>query len=565
MKQFRAYLRPYQNVLLRLCLIEFFRGLSILGMAAAMTEIIESVLSEIKTEAAPIFLALLFSMVCRVLLEYLAEEQTGALSAAVQFDCRKKLHRKLCGGSSEPVETGRLLTLALETVESFDEAVCRVLPDLISCLVLLPLLFFVILLPDPLTAGLFLLTLPVAPILLYLIGRVTRERNAEAWREQGRLTAGFHELLRGVTTLKMFGQLNSAAERLRTLSETSAEAALRVLQLAFLSAFALELATTLSIALIAVNVGLRLLYGSLEFFPAFLALLLAPEFYRPIRQGGASFHAAMKAKEAADALRYFLAEKEPLPRETHVERTRMPPGVTAEGLRFCYPGQISPVLNGLDLTLEAGTTTVLAGTSGSGKSTLLALLAGQAEPQQGRIAWNGLPASQMDRGSFYRCIAYVPQEPYVFQAALRDNLTMFCSVEEKKVWEALETAGLADWAKKLPLGLDTEMGGLGRNGLSRGQLHRLGFARAVLQDPYFLLLDEVTAGLDEEGERQMLRALEKFCYRRTVLMTAHRRAVLEQAPRILLLDGGKVAAEGRYEDLKEILMSQGTITEGKIL
>ncbi len=552
MKGIPAELKSHRRELLQLCFLEFLRGAAILWMAGALTQLAEISLLNRDGEAAPIFPALLFSMSARFVLEYLAGKTAGRLSLEVQRVCRERIHAALCRGRFGSMESGKLLLLALERVESLEDVFRQVLPDLISCVILLPMLLFVMLWLDPLTALIFLVTLPIAPFLLYLIGRVTKERNREAWQEQEKLNEGFHGFLRGAAVLKIFGQVRSAMERLRILSDTSAEAVLRVLQIAFLSAFALELITTLSIALIAVNVGLRLLSGYLDFFPAFFSLLLAPEFYQPIRRGGAAFHAGMKAKEAAEVLREFWGRK-PALGKSHVEKIMMPPEVRAEGLSFSYPDRMANVLENVNLTLDPGSTVVLAGASGSGKSTLLTLLAGLAEPQEGRILLNGLPLADMERESLSRCIAYVPQEPHIFQASLRDNLTLFHPAEEERIWSALEEAGLADWAKALPGGLEAEFGGLGGKGLSSGQLHRLGFARALLREPSLVLLDEPTGGLDEEGEQQMLRALEKFCYRRTVLMTAHRRAMLEWAPCIVLLDGGRILDEGRYEDLKEVL------------
>ncbi len=545
-------MKSHRRELLHLCLLEFLRGAAILWMAASLTRLTEISLLHPSGEAAPIFLALLFTMLARCLLEYPAGKAAGKLSLEVQRDCRERLHAALCSGSSGGPGSGKLLLLALERVESFEDVFRRVLPNLISCAILLPMLLAVMLLLDPLTALIFLVTLPIAPFLLYLIGKVTKERNREAWQEQERLNEGFHGLLRGAGVLKLFGQVKSAMERLRKLSDTSAEAVLRVLQIAFVSAFALELITTLSIALIAVNVGLRLLSGSLDFFTAFFALLLAPEFYQPIRQGGSSFHAGMKAKEAADALKEFW-EQVPASGNKHAEKIMMPPEVRVEGVSFSYPDRMAPVLEGISLILPAGSTTVLAGSSGSGKSTLLTLLAGLAEPQKGGIFLSDLPLAAMERDSLSRHIAYVPQEPHIFQASLRENLTLFHSMEDERLWTALEDCGLAAWAESLPGRLDTEMGGLKGKGLSSGQLHRLGFARAMLRDPWLVLLDEPTAGLDEEGEQKMLRVLEKFCRRRTVLMTAHRRSMLERAQRILLLDGGRIVSEGSYEDLKEVL------------
>lgn len=549
MKRIYALIKPYGSRVSRLCLLELLRGSAVLAMAAAMTELIEPLLLGEKREAAPVFLALLLALLLRILAEYMAANEVSSLSLSVQGECRNKLHKSLCSRRTVEIESGRLLTLALETVESFDDVFRHVLPNLVSCVVLIPMLFVAMLILDPLTAGILLLTIPIAPILLYLIGRMTREGNADAWRQQNRLNEGFHELLKGITTFKIFGQLKSSMDRLRCLSETSSEAVLRVLQLAFISSFVLELITTLSIALIAVNVGIRLLSVGIDFFTAFFALMLAPEFYRPIRQVGISFHAGMKAREAAEALRAFEAGGRVSSK--HIEQIRMPPSVQVDGVSFCYPDQASPVLKNISMTLEAGTTTVLAGTSGSGKSTLLALLAGLMEPQKGNITLDGLQISKMDEASFYRYVSYVPQEPYIFAASLRDNLTMFHSVDDEQIKGVLVEAGLESWVMSLPDGLDTELGGLQGNGISNGQTHRLGFARAILQDPYFLLMDEPTAGLDEAGEEQLLQALEKFCYRRTVLLTSHRKKTLEWSKRIILLDGGVLVGDVTYEELRK--------------
>ena len=535
----RNILSPSRKDLRTLLLLEFLRGLSILGMAGAMANITDIVFLQAGTwkEAAPSLLVLLFSVCARSLPAYCTARICSRLSLAVQENMRQKLHHALLWSQTGEKRSGQLLTLALDSVQSIDDLFRIVLPHLISCIVLIPLFLAVTACTDIYTALLFLVTLPIAPFLLYLIGRVTKERNEAAWQELIKWNAGFHELLQGLATLKLFGRSRAMLSRLEAWSDASGGAVLRVLQLAFVSAFALELITTLSIALIAVSIGLRLLSGSLDFLSAFFALLVAPEFYLPIRQSGTSFHAGIKAKQSHEALRAFLEDNTSAQNPESHARLQVPPSLHFRDVSFCYPRHAAPVLQGLTLDFPAGSTTVISGASGAGKSTLLKLAAGLHAPTQGEILLNELPMHRMKKDSLYRHLAYVPQTPHIFQATLRENLSMFHPIAGEKLLEAVEQAGLKDWFLRLPKGLDTEMG---RNGvsMSHGQIHRLGLARAILQEASLLLLDEITAGLDTEGEQVMLQTLEKLCYRRTVLLASHRPVVLEWAPRLIHLETG---------------------------
>ncbi len=552
---FKKLLTSYGNGLRSMLLPELLRGLSILGMAGSVTAILQGVFLENGNwrEAAPMLLVLLFSMFCRNMAEYFIACRASELSAEFREKIRLELHPALFRTGNEK-DGGRLMMLAFETVESFDDLFRQVLPNLISCLILLPLFLVVMLRLEFFTALLFILTLPIVPALLFLIGQVTKERNERAWQRLKELNAGFHELLQGLATWKLFGRSRQQLSRLQELSRSSGEAVLHVLQLAFVSSFALELITTLSIALIAVSIGLRLLAGSLDFFTAFLALLIAPEFYQPLRQGGTAFHAGIKAKQGAEKLRDFIGS--PVPQgKGRMEKLRVPPSVNLRNVSFRYPGQSTEVLRQLTMEFPAGSTTVLAGTSGSGKSTLLKLLAGLYPPSEGEILLGEFPMERAERSALSRLIAYVPQTPHIFHGTLRENLTMFQPMEETKILSAVRRSGMERILAKLPEGLDSPMG-LHGSSLSHGQIHRLGIARALLQDAPLMLLDEVTAGLDPEGEQEMLLLLEEIRYRRTVILASHRPAVLAWAPRVIRLEAGSILS-GRQTDGKAVECYEG--------
>ena len=461
------------------------------------------------------------------------------LSHRVRLSARTALHEAMLlhGRSSSGA-----LTLTLERVDALDPFFHTVLPTMIAGAVLIPLILIVTVFADPLSALLFLVTLPIAPFLLFLIGKATRRASERQWDKMQTLTNGFGELVRAAMTLKIFRRIDAEGVHLARMSHSFAEASLSVLRLAFVSAFALELITTLSIALIAVSIGLRLLEGMMSFQPAFFVLILAPLFYQPLREGGIAFHAAMDAKTAEAALAPYLD----LPSPTDGTRSQIlsPPTVHTEQLSYRYPLTAEEVLTGLTLSFPAGKATVLAGASGIGKSTLLLLLAGQIAPTEGKIvladgagSTNAFDLAQLSEATKQNLITYVPQEPHIFTATLAENVSLWLeNASDESVIEALEAAALGDFLCALPEGLRTPLG-QGGHPLSAGQRHRLGLARAFFQNRPIVLLDEVTAGLDGETEAVVIDALTRFAHHRTLILTSHRPALIAWADHVITLGG----------------------------
>lgn len=528
----------------RLILTELLHALAVLGACGAASLAIDQVFlgkGSLST-TAPVLLVLFVMLGALHFIGLWQSRLQQSLSGAVRKDVREKLHARLLSkeGQTDQRFTRELLPLALESTDALDAWYTRVLPVVLGIAITMPCLLLAAFLVDPMTGLLMLVTVPIAPFLLYLIGRVTREASEAQWRAMNRFSAGLAEILRALPTLKLFARERAERQRVRGLSEDFAGAALRVLQLSFVSAFALELITTLAIAIIAVSIGLRLLYGQLTFSAAFFVLLLTPEFYQPLRLSGTAFHSGMtahtaessllKASSVAPATRGVSVVGAIAPKGVQVAQASLSPSATrgaiaVHDLSFRYPGSPLPLLSGIQFTVPKGSLTVLAGPSGCGKTTLLRLLAGLLTPESGQIT----------RAA---ACSYVPQEPHLYNATLFENITLFqqdCS--EQAVCQALKALCLSKWAEALPQGLATPLGEGGQS-LSQGQRKRLGLARALVQDRPLILLDEPTAALDERTAatiREVLLSL-KASGRHTLFVISHDERLQAAADTLLDLD-----------------------------
>lgn len=534
----------------RLILTELLHALAVLGACGAASLAIDQVFLEkgSLSTTAPVLLVLFVMLGALHFIGLWQSRLQQSLSGAVRKDVREKLHARLLSreGQTDQRFARELLPLALESTDALDAWYTRVLPVVLGIAITMPCLLLAAFLVDPMTGLLMLVTVPIAPFLLYLIGRVTREASEAQWRAMNRFSAGLAEILRALPTLKLFARERAERQRVRGLSEDFAGAALRVLQLSFVSAFALELITTLAIAIIAVSIGLRLLYGQLTFTAAFFVLLLTPEFYQPLRLSGTAFHSGMiahtaqtsllKASSVAPATRGVSVVGAIAPKGVQVAQVSLSPSSTrgealpaaalnVQNVSFRYPGSPLPLLSGIQFTVPKSSLTVLAGPSGCGKTTLLRLLAGLLTPESGQIT----------RAA---ACSYVPQEPHLYNATLFENITLFQQgYDEASVRKALKALCLSDWAEALPQGLTTPLGEGGQS-LSQGQRKRLGLSRALVQDSRLILLDEPTAALDERTAatiREVLLSL-KASGRHTLFVISHDELLQAAADTVLDLD-----------------------------
>lgn len=515
----------------QLLLDEFLRALMLLAACRAASLAIDQVFLEKESfsTTAPVLLVLFLVLSALHLINLHTQHLHSALSARVREDVRQKLHAALLSrrGQTDRTLKRQLLPLALESTDALDAWFTKVLPVVQGIAITMPCLLAATFLIDPMTGLLMLVTVPIAPFLLYLIGRVTREASQQQWNEMNRFSSGLAEILRALPTLKLFSREQAERRRVGKLSRDFAGAALRVLQLSFVSAFALELITTLSIAIIAVSIGLRLLYGQMTFSAAFFVLLLTPEFYQPLRLSGTAFHSGMTAFTAEQALRHHLAT----PKDTPVDGVQDHAGHASEGtalslqdVSFRYAGSPLPLFSHISLSIPRGTLTVLAGPSGCGKTTLLRLMAGLLVPESGRILRPPAPCS------------YVPQEPHLYNATVKENITLFHGeYHTEGISRAVQALDLGSWLSGLPQGDMTRLGEGGHN-LSQGQRKRLGLARALVQDRELLLLDEPTAALDDATAATIRKVLLSLRGAHTLFVISHDKQLQDAADTLLIFD-----------------------------
>lgn len=500
---------------LALGVVGVLQGAATIGAAFAIANLAVAVVDGSALALAGAVLVGLFAV--RGALAWTAERVAARAGAEVAAAVRSRLvERWLAGGSDERPSPAAAVTLAVQGCASMEPYAARLLPALVTAAVVPPAAVFALVLVDWRSAVVVVLTLPLLPVFAILIGRTTEADTRRRWRSLTALSGHFLDVVRGLPVLVAYGRAERQVETVGRVGRSHRLATLRTLRLAFLSAAALELLATISVALVAVTVGLRLTNGSLGLDTALVAILLAPEAYWPIRRVGVEFHAAADGAEAvamAVSLLATPASESPGGPRTVAELPAGSPVVVACGATYTYPGDRRPALHPVDLVAEPGLT-VITGESGAGKSTLLELLAGVRAPTAGSV--ESLPSH------------LVTQRAFLPSGTLREAVTLGNSATGSQVWEALRHVGLDGTVAALPQALETTIGDDGF-GLSAGQRAQLVLARALLSRAPLLLLDEPTAHLDPAACAVVHGLIREVADRRTVVVVTHRPELLELA------------------------------------
>ncbi|MFC8082141.1 thiol reductant ABC exporter subunit CydD [Streptomyces sp. NPDC057340] len=482
-------------------------------------------------------LLLLVAVACgRALVGWLTELAAHRASAAVKSELRGRLLERataLGPGWLGGQRTGSLVAVATRGVDALDDYFSRYLPQLGLAMVVPVAVLARIVTEDWVSAAIIVGTLPLIPIFMMLIGWATQSRMDRQWRLLSRLSGHFLDVVAGLPTLKVFGRAKAQAESIRRITGEYRRATLRTLRIAFLSSFALELLATLSVALVAVTIGMRLVHGDMALYDGLVVLVLAPEAYLPLRQVGAQYHAAAEGLAAAEDI--FSVLERPVP----AAGTGPVPANGAlafEDVTVRYPGRAAAAVTDVNLTVEPGETVALVGPSGAGKSTLLNVLLGFVSPTGGRVLVGGADLASLDLAQWHARVAWVPQHPHLYAGTIAENVRLARpDADDTAVRRALRDAGALEFVDALPEGTATVLGEDG-TGLSAGQRQRLALARAFLADRPVLLLDEPTAALDGATEAEVVDAVRRLAEGRTVLLVVHRPALLEVADRVVRLD-----------------------------
>jgi ATP-binding cassette, subfamily C, bacterial CydCD len=579
------YARATRTFLLLSVALGSLRALLIVAQAWLLVDVVVGAFShgeDLARLKGPLII-LLFVVMGRALVAWAAELAAGRSSAQAKSQLRHALLERVSVlglNSSRTLGTGELTVLATRGLDALDGYFSLYLPQLLLAAIVPFVVLVAVLSQDWISAAIIAFTIPLIPLFMALVGAATREKMDRQMRTLQRLAGHFLDVVAGLPTLKVFGRAKAQAASIRSISERYRETALSNLRVTFLSSLILELVATISVALVAVAIGLRLMGGDMSLRAGLFALVLAPEAYLPLRQLGANYHASAEGVAAAEQVFAVLAGAElpkngvhentgrfgnkvfetpstPNPASDAVVSTHFTPDpasdratstdrgsrsgvpditaadITVEGLTVSYPGRPQPALDSVSLHVEAGEVVALAGPSGCGKSTLLGVLLGFVTPDQGAIRVSGRNLAELAADAWRAQLAWVPQRPHLFANSIAENVRLGRrDASAQELAAAMAAAGLTDVVADLPDGLDTVLGERGA-GLSAGERQRVALARAFLRDAPLLLLDEPTANLDGQTEQHVLEAVQRLSTGRTVILVAHRPALLHMADRVV--------------------------------
>ena len=542
-------------------LLGFVSGILIIGQAWILARILQHMIMEnIPREALLMpFIQLVLVFILRAWVVWLRERVGFHAGQQIRFEIRRQVLDRLQQAGPAWIQgkpAGSWATLILEQIDDMHDYYARYLPQmaLAACV---PLLIVVAIFPSNWVAALILLaTAPLIPLFMALVGMGAADANRRNFLALARLSGHFLDRLRGMDTLRIFGRGEAETESIREASQDFRQRTMEVLRLAFLSSGVLEFFTSLSIALVAVYFGFSYL-GELNFgsygmtvtlFSGFLALILAPEFFQPLRVLGSFYPAKAQAVGAADSLKTFL--EAPLAQPEQGEQildTSEPVTLHAKDLFITSP-EGKMLVGPLNFTLNAGQRAVLVGQSGSGKSSLLNALAGFL-PYSGSLQVNGVELRHLQPEGWHRMMSWVGQNPQLRATTLRENVLLGNpDASEDQLFSALERAWVNEFLPQLPDGVDTAVGEQAAR-LSVGQAQRVAVARALIAPCRLLLLDEPAASLDAHSEQRVMQALSEASTQQTTLMVTHQLEGLMDWDVIWVMENGQIIEQGTYQQL----------------
>jgi len=472
----------------------------------------------------------------------------GAMAIRIKQRLRQRVmaHLTALGPAYTAGErSGELTATLTEGIEALDAYFREYVPSVFLA-ILIPLIFLIVTLPiDGLTFVVMLVTAPLIPLFMVLIGMAAGTLARSQYAEMSFLSAHFLEVMQGLATLKLFNRSKHQITTIARITDQFREATMKVLRVAFLSALTLELLATVSVAIVAVEIGLRLLAGGISFESALFLLIIAPDFYQPLRTLSARFHSGTEGSAAAERLFAIL--------DTAAPAGQIPTGaipgkvsLRIEQVSVAYGEQRA--LDNLSLEVHPGEHLAIVGASGSGKSTLAGLLLRFILPTQGRITVDGIDLQTLDLQTWRRQIAWVGQTPHLFAVSVADNIRLGApDTLLSDVIRAATQAEAHDFIRQLPQGYDT-LCGEGGTTLSGGQRQRIALARAFLRNAPLWILDEATAQLDPVTEAALTRTIDNL-RDKTLILIAHRLRTVINADRIIVLDHGRLREQGTHTEL----------------
>lgn len=543
---------PFKRQLILVMISNIMQAMMIVAIAYIIAYIVDKLLlSRLESSTAtPLLVLLFFFFGIKAILNYFNHYRMEKISLNVQSNLRKQLFEVLAQRNflANSYAKGQWISLITKGVDKLDIYLTSFIPQL-GLLSTIPLILLIFTFVNDWISGLiFLITAPLIPFFMILIGKIADKENKKQWQVFQKLTMYMADLLPGLLIVKAYNQTQRQLSEINKNGKLFSQATLKVLRIAFISAFMLEFISTLSIAIIAVNIGLRLIYGHVEFLPVFFILLIAPQFYQPFRQFGSAFHDAMNGITASSEI-YAMIDKLNCIKESKANLKFDDTDIVQIELKnvyYKYQDNDKWAIDNLSLKIEKGKQIVLTGDNGAGKSTLFKLLLGIEKCQSGEILINDYNLADLDKQWWQSQIGWVAQEPYIFSAIISENITLGRDFNLKEIEHICQLVNLDEFIKSLPQGYDTEI--TSAMNLSSGQKRRLGLARALIGRPKLLLLDEPMENLDVYNEKLIQRILSDLKNKVTVIIIGHRLQTLKNADELIYLQQGKLVDSEKIKD-----------------
>ncbi|MFP7479538.1 thiol reductant ABC exporter subunit CydD [Terribacillus saccharophilus] len=540
-----------KTVLLGLSALTLLQAVAIIFQAKWLAEAItllfhgESFASQI-----PLIGCFIAAFLARQLLQLIIKKICFRFAEATVEDMRKAFLEsvfKLGPRYTRQEGTGNLVTFLLEGAGKLRDYLELFLPKLVSNMITPWLVLIYIWMHDDISAVILLVTIPILIAFMILLGLAAQKKMDSQWKAYRMLSNHFVDSLRGLETLKFLGRSKEHGETIEKVSGQYRKSTLGTLRIAFLSSFALDLFTQLAIAFVAVTLGLRLIDGTLLLEPALMILLLAPEYFLPIREVGNDYHATLDGKDAGDQMLAVIKLAKEKHQGNEAGTWREDSELILNDVTVTYDND-RPALSDINLRIKGNQKVGLIGASGAGKSTFVDLLSGFIDPVSGQMELDGKPVD-FTAEVWQKQTAYIPQHPFIFQGSIKDNVRFYApEASDDRVEEAIDYAGLREVVDKLPEGSDTLIGE-GARSLSGGQAQRVVLARAFLSDRSIVLLDEPTAQLDIETEYELKEVIEELAANKLLFFASHRLHWMQEMDLIVVMDNGRIAECGTHEQL----------------
>lgn len=571
-------LKGMRRLLALLGIVSLIQGASIIFQAQWLAHAITTLFDgKSLSQATPYVLVFLAAFLVRHGLTLIREKVMFTYSSRIGADVRKQLLDQLFRlgpAFTKKKGTGKLVTLAMEGIAQYRQYLQLFLPKMVNMAVIPAMVLIYVWTLDETSAVILIVTLPILIIFMILLGLVAQRKAAKQWRSYEKLSNHFTDSLRGLETLRYLGISKKHSRNIGEVSKRYRKATMSTLKVAFLSSFALDFFSMLSIATVAVFLGLRLIEGELLLLPALTALMLAPEYFLPVREVGNDYHATLNGKEANEAMQVILEERGFRAQETQsvqLNEWNEQSALTLQDVSVQHDEHAPYSIQDIDLAVKGKKKIGIIGASGSGKSTLTDVLGGFVEPTSGQITLNGQPLVHLQMKEWQKEVVYMPQHPYLFHMTLRENIRFYePHATDEEVERAACEAGLSQLVAQLPNGLDEVIGEQGR-GLSGGQAQRIALARTVLGQRSIMLLDEPTAHLDIETEYELKKTMLPLFEDKLVFLATHRLHWMPDMDEIIVMDQGTIAEMGTHESLMQrkgvyyqlVQEQMGAVTHGQ--